>query len=108
MSERIEVGDLCAIVKVCCEAQGARVKSFIVTVESIQAQAGRCSECKRFHDTQTWAIITPGRADDGRDYWPIAWLKKIPPLTEDEMQRELRDEVLEVMLSGTHDAYNYE
>ena len=86
MSERpIQVGDLVALLRNHCDNRGV---GFIRQVLSIDNRALRCPECR-----QLSADEGPVAEMEEGVYSPLAWLKRIPPLSE--LEGEQRREEIE-------------
>lgn len=86
MSEPIKPGDLCVVVHDCCGGHLGRI--FVVDYIYSRNSFLRCDYCGWQSGTGVivWVV---GFGAPEKMLYPLAWLKKIPPLTEDEaIERE--------------------
>ena len=88
MSERIEVGDLVAVVRVCCS--NSKALGLVRTVTGfLDGSVSACSVCHTAPSRGTPAATLGIDPADGRIWLvPLSWLKKIPPLKELERIEE--------------------
>ena len=94
MSEPIKVGDLVRIVKNhgCTLDRPHRGIGFITTVERIErAFAYHCKGCDEVVRELNGHMLMYGRTSIGPGYYPLAWVKRIPPLSELEGEKQKED-----------------
>lgn len=97
MSQNIKVGDLVMVVRSSCEHE-ERFLGSVFVVPKLIYDCSTCRTCGHYNDTQ-WHAASP---DDLSTGYPITHLKRIPPLSElegekdfaelvDDMQRKLKE-----------------
>ena len=87
MSEPIKVGDLVVVVYSCCNHKLGSVGQVESFYQGGFGEKLLCDKCCR--------NVTPRdsmTAQVGEHYWPLSWLKRIPPLSE--LEGEQREEEL--------------
>ena len=89
MEKRISVGDLVMVVRCCCDAIVIRDRALGAPwrVKSLdQPELIKCRYCWR-----TWTeafAVSIGAFGNGCVHAPLSWLKRIPPISELEGQRD--------------------
>lgn len=90
-SSPIGVGDLVRIVQShdCDPNLGL---GYITTVERIEiARAFQCAKCMKIDHSLDGQKLAYGTIAGTSGYWPLAWLRRIPPLAELEDQDTRED-----------------
>ncbi len=87
MSEPIKVGDLVMFVKACCDRFRDGVTVFRVVSINARPLGAHCSWCGRDLPKEARASDEPV-SDSGA---PLSWLKRIPPLSELESEKQKED-----------------
>jgi len=79
-----EVGDLAVVVHQCCDKVEVHP---IGKVEEIVSLSSRCAFCRTSLTGQFAVFNDP----EGLLYWPLSWLRRIPPLSSLEGLTDERD-----------------
>lgn len=80
----IQVGDLVQVVHSCCETKIKRLIFEVLEMSSTASMQWRCSYCGAYYPAGPLAENT-------ESIYPVSWLKRIPPLSDDEQREELAD-----------------
>ena len=90
MGEPIQVGDLVRVVAVCCEKRASALGRFGLVAKTGQARLN-CRDCCGYKGQASSVLVPDAHSVIGRGYFESHWLKRIPPLSDDERETEKLD-----------------
>jgi len=77
--EPINAGDTVVVIEVCSCGEAKHLLGVYTVVEKTTERMRFLTTCGRTHIYTRLALVT---LDGIHDYWPIRWLRRVPPLSD--------------------------